>query len=251
MQETEHTRLLETIRETGYAMLTGVFSESELVDLREQSGQAFRGEEESIRQRSGAVYAARNVLTHWPEARGIGRHPQLKSRLIAVLGEQCGLVRGLFFDKPPEQTWSLPWHKDLLIAVREGARHSPRYSPPRPRLGVPHTEPPVEVLENMLTARIHLDSMTAHNGPLEVQPGSHRSGKRLELGAEFRPVTLHCRAGDVLLMRPLLAHASGKSLPGCQEHRRILHLEFAAEPHLPEGVEWWEYYPLREATSVD
>jgi len=42
--------------------------------------------------------------------------------------------------------------------------------------------------------------------------------------------------GGALLMRPLLLHASSPArVPG---HRRVLHLEFAAEP-LPAGLEWY------------
>ena len=60
----------------------------------------------------------------------------------------------------------------------------------------------------MLTARVHLDDVTDENGPLRVIPGSHRYGTTMD-GRAAQPVTLHCRAGDVLLMRPLLTHASG------------------------------------------
>ena len=59
----------------------------------------------------------------------------------------------------------------------------------------------------MLTVRIHLDEVTEENGPLQVIPGSHRSGKELRLN-ETLPRTVLADQGDVLLMRPLLLHAS-------------------------------------------
>jgi hypothetical protein len=41
--------------------------------------------------------------------------------------------------------------------------------------------------------------------------------------------------GGALVMRPLILHASSPStLPA---HRRVVHLEFAADP-LPHGLEW-------------
>ena len=60
----------------------------------------------------------------------------------------------------------------------------------------------------MLTARIHLDDVTADNGPLRVMPGSHR---HYAMGEDEprEPVAITCRAGDVLLTRPLLTAASG------------------------------------------
>ena len=47
--------------------------------------------------------------------------------------------------------------------------------------------------------------------------------------------------GDVLLIRPLVAHNSLCSQPGNQDHRRILHLEFAAGRKLPDGYEWHDF----------
>ena len=45
-------------------------------------------------------------------------------------------------------------------------------------------------------------------------------------------------AGDVLLMKPLLLHASSKAeAPG---HRRVVHLEFARREMLAEGLRWYE-----------
>src|SRR5262249_9045774 len=176
---------------------------------------------------AGGVYAARNVLTLWPAAAEVWRQPPLQRAIAAALGPGFGLVRVLFFDKPPAQSWALPWHKDLTVAVRENRLPSTGFRNPTRKAGVPHVEAPLEVLRAMLTARIHLDDVTEENGPLRVIPGSHRSGKVLELGAAA-PRSILARRGDVLLMRPLLAHCSNRSHAGTPRHRRILHLEFAA-----------------------
>ena len=45
------------------------------------------------------------------------------------------------------------------------------------------------------------------------------------------PVTLFADRGDVVLIRPLLAHCSNRSFPNTNCHRRILHLEFAGRVH--------------------
>jgi ectoine hydroxylase-related dioxygenase (phytanoyl-CoA dioxygenase family) len=103
------------------------------------------------------------------------------------------------------------------------------------------------LLETMLTARIHLDEVTGENGPLKVLPGSHRSGTALDLGAGMPHAVLAGR-GDVLLMRPLLAHSSGNADPATARHRRILHLEFAASRHLPDGYAWHDFVPGGPAT---
>jgi ectoine hydroxylase-related dioxygenase (phytanoyl-CoA dioxygenase family) len=87
----------------------------------------------------------------------------------------------------------------------------------------------------MLTLRIHLDEVTDENGPLKVIPGTHRQP---DPGKDTAPVSIHAAIGDVLAMRPLLSHSSGASLPGTTRHRRILHLEFAADRILPDGYQW-------------
>src|SRR5262249_2507786 len=162
------------------------------------------------------------------------RRPPLPEVLDAVLGPGCGLVRVLFFDKPPEASWALPWHKDLTVAVRDNTLPSAHFGRPTRKAGLPHVEAPAWLLERMLTARVHLDEVTEENGPLRVLPGSHRAGKELNAGAA-EPRSILAGRGDVLLMRPLLAHASGHSAPGTARHRRILHLEFAGVRELPDG----------------
>jgi len=92
---------------------------------------------------------------------------------------------------------------------------------------------------NMLTARIHLDDMTTSNGPIRVMAGSHRDGKRL-LYDEAQCRTITANQGDILLIRPLIAHSS-LSARGSHDHRRILHLEFAGTPDLPDGYAWQHY----------
>ncbi len=200
--------------------------------------------EQGVFHRQADVYAARNVLQLLPEVRQAMLEPPLPEILSSLLGHDFGLVRALYFDKPPGQTWALPWHKDLKIAVRPDPPVSTRYSTPRDRAGVLHAEAPLEVLESMLTVRIHLDAMTASNGALVVLPGSHTTGKSLPANGEFSPRSILGNAGDLFLMRPLLAHCSGRSLPESQEHRRILHLEFSSLRELPDGWEWHDFVTI-------
>jgi hypothetical protein len=97
----------------------------------------------------------------------------------------------------------------------------------------------------MLTTRLHLDDCDETNGALRVLPGSHRLGRlsaqRIRQLRERHPdYVCHLNAGDALLMRPLLLHASSRSQSN--RHRRVLHIEYAAFP-LPEPLEWHEAEP--------
>ncbi|HEX5272315.1 MAG TPA: phytanoyl-CoA dioxygenase family protein, partial [Gemmataceae bacterium] len=220
--------LLTEIDGRGFAVLGGVFPPAAVEDILRSLLATFDGPAgagAAMRSEAGALYAARNVLSLWPAVAEVAAAPGLAQALAAVLGSSYGLVRALYFDKPPGRTWALPWHKDLTVAVRDNRRPGGGFTKPTTKAGVPHAEGPRVVLETMLTARVHLDDVTEENGPLKVVPGSHRTGKELRLG-ETPPETVLARRGDVLLMRPLLAHSSGHSLPDTARHRRILHLEF-------------------------
>jgi hypothetical protein len=188
----------------------------------------------------GTVYAARNPLDVLPNVQAIWRESTLGPLLVEILGPEFGLVRGLFFDKPPGRSWWLPWHKDLTIAVKDNRLPSSRFSRPTFKAGVPHVIAPVDLLEQMLTVRLHLDEVTADNGPLCVIPSSHLTGKEIVADA-MEPATILAQPGDALLMRPLLAHCSGDATAGTTQHRRILHLEFAARAELPDSYEWQQF----------
>jgi ectoine hydroxylase-related dioxygenase (phytanoyl-CoA dioxygenase family) len=150
-------------------------------------------------------------------------------------------VRAIYFDKSSEANWLVTWHQDLTLAVRNRAE-VPGFGPWSMKDGILHVQPPVELLEQMLTLRLHLDDADGANGALRVLPGSHRLGrlsaKRIqEVTAQQSEVLCTASAGDALLMRPLILHASGRSRS--HRHRRVLHIEYAAFP-LPAGLQWHE-----------
>lgn len=234
----------DQLERDGFTLLTGVFTVAEVHDiccaceaaLSEPAAAA------SLLVRDGGKpHGARNLLKLWPDVSDLARHSRLCEHLLHVLGPTAGIVRGLYFDKPPGDSWALPWHRDTTIAV-EAHREFETFVKPTVKAGVPHVEAPRHMLETMITARIHLDPMTEQNGPLRVIPGSHRIHS--ELGNQ-PSATIFSDAGDVLLMRPLLLHASGHCDPSYDGHRRIVHLELANHPQLPDGYDWQDYIPLQ------
>jgi hypothetical protein len=228
-----HRNLLED----GFVLLHGPYSGAELhaICAGLESALAEDRAGTALRTGEGNIYGARNVEDLWPGLESVWKHDPIPGILHTVLGPECGLVRVLYFDKPPGQTWALPWHRDLTIAVRDNRLLSQRFRKPTHKAGVPHIQAPREVLEQMVTVRLHLDEVTAENGPLRVIPGSHRLD---DSGDTRPPKVLLAKAGDFLLMRPLLLHSSNRSHEGSIRHRRVLHLEFAADPKLPDGYAW-------------
>lgn len=186
---------------------------------------------------------ARNLLDN-AAIRELAASDTVRSFAEAVLGEQCFAVRALFFDKTPNANWKVVWHQDLTIATRE-RRDVAGFGPWTEKAGVPHTQPPVGVLEQMLALRVHLDPCSAENGPVRVIDGTHRLGRLAgdEIDRFREAHAAHdCVAdeGAILAFRPLLLHASAPAQT--PSHRRVIHIEFSAV-ELPSPLHWHARVP--------
>jgi hypothetical protein len=156
-----------------------------------------------------------------------------------VLGGSAKPVRAILFDKTPEANWSLGWHQDRTIAVRE-RKDTPGFNHWNSKAGAIHVEPPFELLERMLTARIHLDTVPEENAPLLIAPGSHQKGRIAEDG--IQGVVEQCGSfaclatgGDIWLYQTTILHASDRSVAA--DRRRVLQVDYSAES-LPGALEW-------------
>ncbi len=134
----------------------------------------------------------------------------------------------------------VPWHQDLTIALAE-QHEVAGFKNWTCKHGAFHVQPPVSVLQDQVTLRIHLDGCPESNGALRVVPGSHRLGRikqeRIqELRESMGEVGCAAQRGDVLVMSPLLLHASPKALEA--SHRRIVHVEYSAA-QLPAPLHWF------------
>jgi ectoine hydroxylase-related dioxygenase (phytanoyl-CoA dioxygenase family) len=183
-------------------------------------------------------YGLRNIHQLVPEVSELAESVVIQELVGPIIGRNAFLVRSLFFDKNAEANWKVAWHQDLTIAVRKKIE-TPEFSAWSVKDNVVHVQPPSRILENMITVRLSLDDCESSNGPVEVIPGSHKFGK---LGAReiahWRKTSVKVctiSRGGALLMRPMLLHAS--SAATVPRHRRVIHLEFAAEP-LPGGLQW-------------
>jgi ectoine hydroxylase-related dioxygenase (phytanoyl-CoA dioxygenase family) len=92
----------------------------------------------------------------------------------------------------------------------------------------------------MLTLRIHLDNASRENGCLRVIPKSHQRGIYTQqeidqIKTKEHAILCDAKAGDCLMMRPHLLHASSKAIK--PSRRRVLHLEFSVA-ELPVGLAW-------------
>jgi len=231
-----HSDLADSVAHQGFAIRHNVLSDDEAGELIAALDSA--GAREGI-QRRGGIVAVRNLLETVPEVSELAQAPILRSIAESVLGPECFAVRGTLFDKTPQTNWKVSWHQDLTIAVKQRVDVA-GFGPWSEKAGVASVQPPVEVLESMVTIRVNLDDCGEDNGPLRVLPGSHAHGR---LGApeivEWRDrvpeVLTVAPRGAALIMRPLLLHAS--SAATSPRHRRIIHLDYAVA-ELPGGLDW-------------
>jgi ectoine hydroxylase-related dioxygenase (phytanoyl-CoA dioxygenase family) len=175
--------------------------------------------------------------------RAIAGSAVVRSLVEPWLGPGAIAIRATLFDKTPVTNWLVAWHQDRVVPVRQ--RHEvPGYRAWSAKDGAVFVEPPVAVLQQMVAVRLDLDGSDGARGGLRLVPGSHRDGvltpaaiaAKVAAGPVLTPVV---PAGGALVLRPLLLHASSRAHG--TDHRRIVHLEFAAGPLPP---------PLQFADSV-
>jgi hypothetical protein len=229
--------LAATLNRDGFVVARGVVPATLVVELRDLSLQS--SEQSQAKRQGKSLYGVRHLLSAVPALREIVDRPPFTGLVHAVMGASARAVKGVFFDKTPSANWMVPWHQDVTITVKE-RREVTGFDMRPVQDGIVHALPPVSLSEKLLTLRIHLDDAGADHGALRVIPGSHLVG-RLEPAAirnwidRVPEVAVSVQVGDVMLMRPLLLHASS----ACQSpaHRRVVHIEYAADD-LPGGLQW-------------
>ena len=106
-------------------------------------------------------------------------------------------------------------------------------------------QPPLNILEDNFTLRIHLDNTNENSGALKVIPGSHRKGiyrpETIDWSKEIETVC-DVERGGVMVMRPLLLHSSSRTTNN--HKRRVIHIEFSKH-ELPDSLNWSERISLR------
>lgn len=164
---------------------------------------------------------------------------RLRSSLGDLLERDAVAIQCTYFTKSRDRNWLVPLHQDLSVPVAEHADGAGLSGWSR-KQGTLFVQPPAELLERLVAIRLHLDPCTEEDGPLRVVPGSHKEGvlspeAAAGIGRSQASVSCIATAGDALLMRPLLLHASSKA--SGTSLRRVLHFLFApAQPS--HGLRW-------------
>lgn len=216
-------------------------SQSELEELgRFWFRQALTEPELRDLERASRTAGRPGLRLNWSEAfeRALGSKSEM-SELVESLLPNARPVRLVAFDKTPNANWAVPWHQDRVLAV--ASRHElNRYSNWARKAGVWHVEPPIEILSQMVFARIHFDDADASNGCLELALGTHKFGlipsaQATNVAKAAKIESCVAKRGDVLFVSALTLHRSATSQS--VQNRRALRVDYA-NFELPPPLDW-------------
>ena len=158
---------LSNLSKNGFSIVPAFLSSVELTDLRTALAAHLDG-----------IKAAgiRGIARISPEVRLMAASGSLPSLVKSVIGKNAQLVRSILFNKNAKANWFVAWHQDLTITVAAKAELS-GFTGWSEKGGICHVQPPIAVLQQMVTVRIHLDNSDADNGALVVAPGMHKLGR--------------------------------------------------------------------------
>lgn len=233
------------LEKNGYSILTDLYSDSEISEIldcienAEQCGKSF--------MRTKDLFAVRQLIKNVPDLTDLLFNKKLTELTSDLSESEYFLTKAIYFDKPSESNWFVAYHQDLSISVdkKTDLEDYVNWTFKKGQYGV---QPPIEILKDTITIRIHLDKTDKNNGALKVIPKSHLNGivradsKDWNIENEF---VCEVEKGGVMLMKPLTLHASNRTTNG--KKRRVIHLEFNKH-NLTEPLDWLEHYGIKAST---
>jgi ectoine hydroxylase-related dioxygenase (phytanoyl-CoA dioxygenase family) len=225
------------ILDEGFTIINNVFTDEEIDNLllaiskADTSKPTFR--------KTDDLFAIRQFFKEIPSIVDLIFNDSLTKIISELFGNDFFVVKSIYFDKPENSNWFVSYHQDLTISVDKKAEIDGfgLWTNKHNQFAV---QPPLNILQDNFTIRIHLDNTDEENGALKVVPKSHMKGI-------YRPETIDwtietetiCKVdkGGIMIMKPLLLHSSGRTRN--KTKRRVLHIEFSRSL-LPENLNWSE-----------
>ncbi|OCA74938.1 phytanoyl-CoA dioxygenase family protein [Chryseobacterium arthrosphaerae] len=225
------------ILEYGFTVINDIFSREE-IDAISNVLQNIDTSKENFRK-SEDLFAIRQFLKEIPDIKDLVFNDTIQKVINEIFGEKYFVVKSIYFDKPETSNWYVAYHQDLTISV-DKKLGLPGFGPWTTKQNQFAVQPPLQVLENIYTIRIHLDDTDENNGALKVVPKSHAKGIYRPETIDWTIETEHiCNVekGGIMIMKPLTLHGSNRTTNG--HRRRVIHIEFS-DMELPDGLRWSE-----------
>ena len=225
--------------ENGFTIIDNIYSAQEIEQILEAINNADTLKETF--RKSRALFAIRQFLKEIPSVVELVFNDKIKAVMSNFFGENYFVVKSIYFDKPEASNWYVSYHQDFTISVdkKVDLENFGSWTIKHNQFSV---QPPLNILKNIFTIRIHLDDTDENNGALKVIPKSH-------LKEIYRPETIDwttekeatcsVQKGGIMIMKPLLLHSSGRT--NNNQKRRVIHIEFSNE-ELPGEINWAERF---------
>ena len=235
----DHKRLIDQLNNNGFTILDSIYSTEEVESLINIIKQA--STDNNTFRKTADLFAIRQFITEIPQVAPLIFTQRLKNTIHQLFGRDYFVTKAIYFDKPAQSNWFVAYHQDLTISVDKKIEIN-GYGPWTVKQNQFAVQPPLNILENNFTIRIHLDDTDENNGALKVVNGSNLKGV-------YRPETINwdketeticaVKKGGIMIMRPLLLHASNRTTNN--NSRRVIHIEFS-NVKLPDEIRWSEKY---------
>lgn len=227
---------VDTLRLKGYTVIDNIYRPDE-IDAISQSIIHASTSKPTFRK-TADLFAIRQFLKEVPEVQPLIFNAKLNALIAEYIGSDYFVVKSIYFDKPEHSNWFVAWHQDLTISV-DKKLELPGFGHWTVKQDQYAVQPPLGILENIFTIRIHLDDTNEENGALRVIPGSHLRGVYRHSSKESVHEEEICqvKSGGIMIMQPLLQHASNRTVS--RNRRRVIHIEFS-NVKLHQGLEWAE-----------
>lgn len=230
------------VEKKGYTIIDNVFSSNEIETIIKEIEKESNSSKVTFRK-SKDLFAIRQFLKEVPSIGNSLFNDNLKNVLKSLFKENYFVVKSIYFDKPEKSNWFVSYHQDLTISVNKklNLEGFSNWTNKENQFSV---QPREEFLKSIFTVRIHLDDTDENNGALKVIPKSHDKGiVRLETfnfqNRDEKICTV--KKGGIMIMKPLLFHASNKTIN--KARRRVIHIEFS-NLALPKELSWSEKFTI-------
>jgi ectoine hydroxylase-related dioxygenase (phytanoyl-CoA dioxygenase family) len=227
----------QDILNQGFAIIDNVFTDEEISDLLLTISQADTSK--PTFRKTNDLFAIRQFLKEVPASVEKVFTGKLNNIISEYFGDDYFVVKSIYFDKPENSNWFVSYHQDLTISVDKKIDIE-GYGPWTTKQNQYAVQPPLEILQDNFTIRIHLDNTNEENGALKVVPTSHLKGiyrpETIDWTIE-KETTCNVKKGGIMFMKPLLLHSSSRTTNN--NKRRVLHIEFSRSL-LPDNLNWAE-----------
>ncbi|WP_203257523.1 phytanoyl-CoA dioxygenase family protein [Hyunsoonleella ulvae] len=236
-----YANIIKDFNENGYSILNNIYVNNEVehiltcIENTEQNNNSF------LKTRD--LFAIRQLIINIPELKHLIFNSSLRELISNFSKSSYFLSKAIYFDKPSNSNWFVGYHQDLSISVDKKLQLK-GYKNWTYKKGQYGVQPPVKILEDTVTVRVHLDDTNENNGALKVIPKSHLNGiiraesEHWNIKNEY---TCNVKRGGVMLMKPLTLHTSNRTTNG--KKRRVIHLEFNHHK-LVQPLKWLEYLSI-------